>query len=193
MQLEHIDRDFGDAVRTVRQARAMSQADLASQVEARGYAVSQATLGKIERGERRVTIGEAQAIANALQVELNDLVSGGANPMVAQAFGRVTTAGRDLSHAARAYALQMLELCLQADAADELTDSQRWWLDTELVGQAPAWVAASDAAIEAMTTCERESLPLDGAYTAKLLDTFEADQAALRGRPERSADGHASS
>lgn len=76
MDLEHIDQEFGHSVRLVRQEREMSQEDLAATVSKLGARISQATVGKIERGERKVTIGEAEAIARALSTSTNQLILG---------------------------------------------------------------------------------------------------------------------
>lgn len=76
MDLEHIDQEFGHSVRLVRQQREMSQEDLAATVSKLGARISQATVGKIERGERKVTIGEAEAIARALSTSTNQLILG---------------------------------------------------------------------------------------------------------------------
>lgn len=76
MDVQRIDDEFGAAVRAQRNASEMSQDDLASAVGKLGYSLSQATIGKIERGDRKVTVGEAAAIAKALGTSAELLVLG---------------------------------------------------------------------------------------------------------------------
>lgn len=76
MNISEIDRDFGERVREARTGNGMKQDQLAEAVEALDIGMTPATIGKIERGERRVTIGEATAIARALDMEVIDLTRG---------------------------------------------------------------------------------------------------------------------
>lgn len=54
----------------------MSQDALSEKMRALGFDLSQATIGKIERGERRVTIGEAEGLAAALGKSTSALLAG---------------------------------------------------------------------------------------------------------------------
>lgn len=74
MELQHVDRDFGIAVRENRLRQGMHQEALSESVTRLGYPLSQATIGKIERGERKVTIGEALAIGDALALDLTWII-----------------------------------------------------------------------------------------------------------------------
>lgn len=76
MDLSEIDRNFGRNLRTARQSAELSQEDLATRVTELGYEVSQATVGKIERGDRKVSIGEAEAFARAIGRPLHELMQG---------------------------------------------------------------------------------------------------------------------
>ncbi|WP_181137585.1 helix-turn-helix domain-containing protein [Rathayibacter sp. AY1D1] len=76
MRIEQIDRSFGAAVRLARVEARLSQEEVAGRVTEVGYEMSQATVGKIERGERKVTIGEAEALAAALETSTSALVRG---------------------------------------------------------------------------------------------------------------------
>jgi len=103
MVLQHIDRDFGKSVKLTRVDREMSQEDLAARVKALGYAMSQATVGKIERGERRVTVGEAKAIAQALRVSIDELLRGPSSVSAEQLRSRLRILRNELVDAARAF------------------------------------------------------------------------------------------
>lgn len=60
------DEAFAHAVRGAREASGKSQAWLASEMASRGFEFHQATVYKVETGKRRVSIGEAKAIAQVL-------------------------------------------------------------------------------------------------------------------------------
>jgi transcriptional regulator with XRE-family HTH domain len=66
MDLSDVDEKFGPGLRAARESLQMKQDDLATKAQKYGVALSQATIGKIERGERRVTLGEAEALAQAV-------------------------------------------------------------------------------------------------------------------------------
>lgn len=76
MDITRIDEEFGEALRIARQAKGVTQEELSNAVEAMGIKLSQATIGKIERGERKVTVGESHAISRALRIWQEDLVRG---------------------------------------------------------------------------------------------------------------------
>jgi transcriptional regulator with XRE-family HTH domain len=62
----HIEANFAGNVRTHREARGISQEELAQRMTERGFGFSQATVWKIEQGKRPVKIDEAAALADAL-------------------------------------------------------------------------------------------------------------------------------
>lgn len=70
--MTEIDERFAERLRRVRRFRGLSLEDVG---QATGMALN--TVSKIERGNRRVTIGEAVAFAAALGVPLADLISDG--------------------------------------------------------------------------------------------------------------------
>lgn len=76
MDMSRIDLEFGEALRIARQAKGVTQEELADAVEAMGVKLSQATIGKIERGERKVTVGESQALARGLRIWGEELIHG---------------------------------------------------------------------------------------------------------------------
>lgn len=79
-----LDALVAESVARFRGVRMMSQLALAEAMRARGFDFYQQTIGKIERGERRVTIGEAFGLADALGVDLTELVEQDENQSTAQ-------------------------------------------------------------------------------------------------------------
>jgi transcriptional regulator with XRE-family HTH domain len=72
-----IDERFANRVRKVRRFRSLTLEQVGESV---GLALN--VVSKIEKGQRKVSIGEAVAIAGALSVPLQSLVSD--NPLVIQ-------------------------------------------------------------------------------------------------------------
>lgn len=66
------DATFGNAFRTARQ-RTHSQEQVAEEMQKRGFDFHQATVYKIETGKRKVTIGEALALAEIVRVPIEVL------------------------------------------------------------------------------------------------------------------------
>lgn len=63
-----IDEYFAQNLRDYREAAGVSQEELARRMSERGYGFSQATIWKIEQSKRPVRIGEAVALAEALDL-----------------------------------------------------------------------------------------------------------------------------
>lgn len=74
--MTRIDDEFGEALRIARQSAGVTQEDLSAAVGQMGIKLSQATIGKIERGERKVTVGESQALSRALGLYRDELIRG---------------------------------------------------------------------------------------------------------------------
>jgi transcriptional regulator with XRE-family HTH domain len=58
----------GERVRTLREARRLSQRDLATRVQALGVRIHHPGIGKVEQGQRRLDVSELFAFAYALDV-----------------------------------------------------------------------------------------------------------------------------
>ncbi|GAA1768434.1 helix-turn-helix domain-containing protein [Agromyces humatus] len=67
---ESVDAVFANAVRDARLAAGMSQDDLGTRMARRGFDFHQTTIAKIERGARRVTVGEAAELADIVGIPL---------------------------------------------------------------------------------------------------------------------------
>ena len=61
---------FGEKVRSIRKKQQLSQDELADQC-----GLHRTYIGAVERGERNITLINAEKIANALQVSFSELVS----------------------------------------------------------------------------------------------------------------------
>lgn len=68
------DDRFAENFRKRRDLQGLSQADVAEKMTERGFAFHQQTVAKIERGTRRVGIGEAVELANILDLSVDALL-----------------------------------------------------------------------------------------------------------------------
>ncbi|GAA2171118.1 hypothetical protein GCM10009846_03850 [Agrococcus versicolor] len=69
MKFRDIDGAVGATIRAYRLDTGKSQDALAAEMTYRGFPMSQPTIGKIERGDRKVTLGEALAFADTLEID----------------------------------------------------------------------------------------------------------------------------
>ena len=72
---DQFDDAFAENFRVARIAGGLSQQEVADQMTARGYEFHQSTVGKIERGKRRVSVGEAVALAQIVHRLLTELAT----------------------------------------------------------------------------------------------------------------------
>jgi hypothetical protein len=70
------DRSFAENLYTVRTARGLRKVHLTTRVTEAGLSFGPSALGRIERCERTVTIGEALVFCKVLDVDLADMTSG---------------------------------------------------------------------------------------------------------------------
>jgi len=143
-----IDQNIAANLRIYREAGNISQEDLAQRMTDRGFGFSQATIWKIERGQRPVRASELVALADSLQIL--SVISLTYEPGTArhhaqlrQAHRRAHDAYATLKAAAAAYIEAQLELLVEARAAhdDGVTVTE---LDTSWLG-----VLAEEAVLEA--------------------------------------------
>lgn len=71
---ETADERFAENFRKRRELLRLSQTDVAEKMTERGFAFHQQTVAKIERGTRRVGIGEATELANILDLDISALL-----------------------------------------------------------------------------------------------------------------------
>ncbi len=77
---QEFEASVGRAIRTLRQARGWSQADLAAGVQDRGFPLQQTQVARVENGSRPLRVNEAAAFAAVLGVDLVDLLRRLARP-----------------------------------------------------------------------------------------------------------------
>jgi transcriptional regulator with XRE-family HTH domain len=75
------DDQFAANARIARENARLTQGDLAALIGRFDLPVTRQTITRIERGDRKVTIGEAQAIANALDTPLEEMLEQDFAPM----------------------------------------------------------------------------------------------------------------
>ena len=77
MPIEDSDAMFAAAVRKQREFHGWSQAELAEKAAPYGVTFMATTIYKIETGKRKVSVAEAIALAHALRVSVNELITQG--------------------------------------------------------------------------------------------------------------------
>ena len=68
-----VERLFGSRVKAMRQARGLSQEDLAERLTAAGYPMTQTVVSKLESAVRPTSVGEVAAIAAEFDIPVTDL------------------------------------------------------------------------------------------------------------------------
>jgi transcriptional regulator with XRE-family HTH domain len=133
-ELREVPSDISDAIfarrlRQVREQAGMTQQALADLMARTGNKIHRSTIGKIENGDRPVTIGEAVQLAGILGADLAELITDPAPDAVAEARRarvraqvRVRALQREIEERDRA--LQEARL-LRASAASALQDAQQ--------------------------------------------------------------------
>ncbi|WP_378144791.1 helix-turn-helix domain-containing protein [Cnuibacter sp. UC19_7] len=174
------DRTFAENVKRARLAMGLKQDQLAAVIDTRGLAMHPTTIGKIERGERRVSIGEAAALADILGVALADLLEGTGELQVA--YTAHTRAQKRLVSASYEYAMALLEVAAAADGTVQLEERDRGWLDTELHNQSPARMTTDVLYAVRAAVDRREIDESPGTYVSVLLGVLEADLRLLLNR-----------
>lgn len=133
-----VEENFATNLREYRETQGVSQEELARRMTARGFGFSQATVWKIEQNKRPVRLGEATALAAALQVprwrsliaEPDQFRHGtnidGANRWAGAAYHQVKAAAADYVEAQLNLAVVIREV---TDAGYEVPEFRRAWLD----------------------------------------------------------------
>ncbi|MHA3723474.1 helix-turn-helix domain-containing protein [Leucobacter sp. HY1910] len=163
-------------VRSVREAKGMSQTDLAGYMNARGFDFKQQTLNKIEKGQRRVSAAELVALASSLGVEASNLLGGGDSGVpLATVAGRLEEASNTLRGAAIAYGRAMLAY---AQTVDGLTDPHAnivQFASDGLTRQTPGWVASGDVLGSLEATLKLNRVELTGHHALAVMEALRAD------------------
>lgn len=130
------DTKFAVSLKNVRLMVGMSQAQIADAMKKRGFDFHQSTIGKIERGDRRASIGEAVALADVLRVTLPRLLGG--NTDLQSAYAREMAARDVFLDAALKYGRSMMEAAVLGDSIGELAQADKQWLLSDVADLTPA-------------------------------------------------------
>lgn len=134
----NIDQNVATNLREFRERGGLSQEELAQRMSERGFGFSQATVWKIESGQRPVKISEAVALSDAL--ELPRWIDLTTEPDVSRHHADLTVANRRtsqayavLKEAAAAYLREQIDLSFVVrtaqDAGLTVTQVHTSWLD----------------------------------------------------------------
>lgn len=171
-----VDSTFGERFLDARRLKGLSQEAVASALSARGISMHVTAIGKIERGERRVTVGEASALASILGFTLDGLVGGGADLMTAYALSH-----RALNHFHAAWHEYLNSLIDVAHAADTQThplrEGDREWLLNSMPRQTPVRLLA-DVSMALDARLSRDKID-PGVHLNVLREAVRRDDAAI--------------
>jgi transcriptional regulator with XRE-family HTH domain len=147
---QNVDQNVATNLREFRERNGLSQEELAQRMSERGFGFSQATVWKIESGQRPVKISEAVALSDVLDLRWMDLT---AEPDVSRHHAELAAANRSAHHAyaaikeaATTYLRAQIDLSLTIrlaqDAGLAVTEPHDSWLDI------PAERAVIEARVE---------------------------------------------
>jgi transcriptional regulator with XRE-family HTH domain len=175
-QYQDIDQNIAANLRTYRDAGNISQDELAQRMADRGFGFSQATVWKIESGQRPVRASELIALADSLGIMSATSLT--YKPDATRHRVRLEQANRNAQHAyetlreaAAGYLEAQVELVVAAreaqDAGLAVTELHTSWLDT------PAEEAVIQARVEADQEAERSEQVND--EINKILDALRSN------------------
>lgn len=172
-----IDDSFGPRFLAARREKGMSQESVVDGLAQRGINLHVTAIGKIERGERRVTVGEASALASVLGYTLDTLIGGGGDLVTFyQLFDYTQSLHKRQS---QDYLRAMMNVAIAADElGDQLRPEDRQWLLRNLPKQTPAMLI--EARLHADGRLSRDGISEPGEYLKVLLEALYRDEDALR-------------
>jgi transcriptional regulator with XRE-family HTH domain len=131
-----LDDKFAAAFKLARVDADLSQEAVADQMRALGFDMSQPVIGKIERAKRRVTIGEAQALASCVKVPVSTLLAGPESMRIDRALSELYRLRREFFTAAENFQGGQGALAILADGIDragELDEYDRARVEHDLL------------------------------------------------------------
>lgn len=171
------ERAFAEKIRLHREQKTMTQEELAHEVSLRGFDFKQQTIYKIESGNRRVTVGEAAAIADALGYTLDGLFGGGGS--LASAYLLSNRAGSQARRAAREYVDALMDVAIAADGMTQpLRSADVRWLTHAMPEQTPAQTTI-DVLMDFNARLSRDGITKPGKFLSLLRDAIQRDTDAL--------------
>lgn len=177
-----VDEAFAARFREVRTELGYSQEQVAVSMSEMGHAFYVTTVGKIERGDRRVSVGEAVSLAEALGVDIAVLLATQSD--LAASYAVIGRTRDDFRRAMSSYVDSMVIVAAAADRSDVLSDRDLTWLREGLLKQTPGDLV-EDAQYAATATITREGFNPDGEYVLQLLQAISDAAEWSRSRSER--------
>lgn len=172
-----IDAQFGTRFAVARKAAGVSQEAVVRVAEQQGVKLHLTAIGKIERGERRVTVGEALALATAIGYTLEGIVGAGESTLVTQG-ALLNMASNNLQRAVRDYSDALLNFAASADALPAPPrENQQRFLTESMPRQTPAMLSR-DAKYAISAAVSRNKIEV-GKYVQILIDAVDRDNQAL--------------
>lgn len=176
------DEEIKQRIKAAREAKGMSQADLAGYMDARGYEFKQQTINKIEKGDRKVSAAELVALASSLGVSAANLLGLGEDrtPLL-MAGARLEEAMRHLDSSSIAYARAMLSYTQAADGIEQIHASDEEFIRESLFRQTPGWMATAHALDSLEATLKLNRVKLEGEFSTGLLQAMRDENNLLHG------------
>lgn len=176
------DDEIKQRIKAAREAKGMSQADLAGYMDARGYEFKQQTINKIEKGDRKVSAAELVALAGSLGVSAANLLGQGEDrtPLL-MAGARLEEAMRHLDSSSIAYARAMLSYTQAADGVEQIHASDEEFIRESLFRQTPGWIATAHALDSLEATLKLNRVKLQGEFSTGLLQAMRDENNLLHG------------
>lgn len=146
---DFVEQSFRSNLRSLREARGLTQGHLAAALKQDGLPFHQQTVQKIESGERPPRLAEAIAIARVLGVDLQDLLDPPAVHELAMRIDRVIDTEAAVARSMREHEKAQLALATYADMvqiAEESEDAEEVRL---LVSKTPEDIAKEHRFVQA--------------------------------------------
>lgn len=124
-----MDERFAEAFRLARQVAGLSQSEVAAQMADYGYEMAQPVIGKIERGERRVSIGEGEALSAIVGRSTRSLLEGPQTLQIELGAEHVRARRAALVEAVERFQSAQMALAQALDTTDD-AGNHRWSIFT---------------------------------------------------------------
>lgn len=174
------DDEIRRRVKAAREAKGLSQSELASSMNARGSDFKQQTINKIEGGDRKVSAAELVALASALDTSAASLLGLGEDrESLLIAGARLEEAMRNLHSSSMAYGRAMLAYAMAADGIETLHTNDEHFIKAGLLKQTPGWIASGDVFHSLVATLGVDRVQVLGEHATALLAAIEAEHDLL--------------
>lgn len=188
--MSDLDQKLAQRIREVREEQSLSQGDLAKRMRERGLeGFQQQTVARIESGNRKVTFGEAIALATALNHTPEGLLGEDGEEALVQRGANVARTASALSRAAQDYTVALFDFVLQADAIQgPIREGQQSFLEAVYRAQTPAMMTV-DSGLAINAAMSRRGITEPGPYLERLIEAVARDESALEAASTDPSDG----